>query len=264
MSPRRDDQISTANDTNRTPSAAGGGRPPLTRREREILSQLAEGLSGAQIAEKLVLSPETVRTHVRNAMAKLGASTRSQAVALALQQRQITSDGDTAPAPATQATGQPAAAAEPTAALERMLDGLVGLYDVDGGAIYLADEDGLSLRRLAAEAAASDDLPANVALGDGPLGRAALERRAQLLQGSGGSGRGAVIAAPMIGRGRLLGVIALVARISRPVGRSELLLLQAFASRVGEILVGGGDVDQRLDRAMERFRASWSTAPRLG
>ena len=124
-----------------------------------------------------MLSPETVRTHVRNAMAKLGASTRSQAVALALQQRQITSDGDTAPA----AAGWPAvwvaaAAAEPTAALERMLDGLVGLYDVDGGAIYLADEDGLSLRRLAAEAGASGELPDNVALGDGPLGRASLER----------------------------------------------------------------------------------------
>ena len=68
----------------------------------------------------------------------------------------------------------------------------------------------------------------------------------------------------MIGRGRLLGVIALVARISRPVGRSELLLLQAFANRVGEILVAGGEVDARLDRAMERFRASWSAAPRLG
>ena len=68
----------------------------------------------------------------------------------------------------------------------------------------------------------------------------------------------------MIGRSRLLGVIALVARISRPVGRSELLLLQAFANRVGEILVAGGDVDQRLDRAMDRFRASWSAGPRLG
>jgi hypothetical protein len=197
-------------------------------------------------------------------MAKLGASTRSQAVALALQQRQITSDGATpAPAAAPQAA-QSTSVADPSAALEQMLDGLVGLYDVDGGAIYLADEDGLSLRRLAAEVPAAGELPDNVALGDGPLGRAALERRAQLLQGSGGSGRGAVIAAPMIGRGRLLGVIAMVARISRPVGRSELLLLQAFASRVGEILVGGGDVDQRLDRAMERFRASWSTAPRLG
>src|SRR5215210_1186069 len=66
-----------------------GDRPPLTRREREILGLLAEGMSGAQIAEKLVLSPETVRTHVRNAMAKLGASTRSQAVALALQRDEI-------------------------------------------------------------------------------------------------------------------------------------------------------------------------------
>src|SRR3954451_19808650 len=65
------------------------GRIPLTKRERQILGSLAEGLSGAQIAEQLVLSPETVRTHVRNAMAKLGASTRSQAVALAIQRSEI-------------------------------------------------------------------------------------------------------------------------------------------------------------------------------
>ena len=68
-----------------TDSARPAGRVPLTKREREILGALAEGMSGAQIADQLVLSPETVRTHVRNAMAKLGASTRSQAVALALQ-----------------------------------------------------------------------------------------------------------------------------------------------------------------------------------
>ena len=37
-----------------------------------------------------------------------------------------------------------------------MLEGLVGLYDVDGGGIYLADEDGLSLRRVAAAAAGHD------------------------------------------------------------------------------------------------------------
>src|SRR3954453_21019348 len=111
-------------------SAARRKSGSLTAREREVLGMLARGQSGAEIAERLVLSPETVRTHVRNAMAKLGASTRSQAVALALQQRQIPSDGDTPPA-AAQTAGQPAAAAEPTAALERMLKGLVGLYDVD-------------------------------------------------------------------------------------------------------------------------------------
>ena len=64
---------------------SGSGSRPLSGREREILGYLAEGLSGAAIAERLVLSPETVRTHVRNAMEKLGASTRSQAVALALE-----------------------------------------------------------------------------------------------------------------------------------------------------------------------------------
>ena len=65
-------------------------------------------MSGAQIAEQLVLSPETVRTHVRNAMAKLGASTRSQAVALALQRQEIARE---APAPA----GQPEDADPPAA-----------------------------------------------------------------------------------------------------------------------------------------------------
>ena len=75
-------------------------------------------------------------------------------------------------------------------------------------------------------------------------GDAALERRAQLVRatGSEASGRGALIAAPIIGRGRLLGVIALGDRVSRPIGRSELFLLQAFANRVGEILRTGGDV----------------------
>ncbi len=206
-----------------------------------------------------MLSPETVRTHVRNAMAKLGASTRSQAVALALQQQQIVSDAPSATA------SQPAPpVADPEAALVPMLENLVALYDVDGGGVYLADEDGLSLRRTAAAGATISELAEHVALGDGALGRAALERRAQLLQGTSASGRGSLIAAPMIGRNRLIGVIALVARVSRPVGRSELLLLQAFANRVGEILVAGVDVDERLVRAMDRFRASWSAGPRLG
>ena len=125
----------------------GGERPPLTRREREILGHLAQGMSGAQIAAQLVLSPETVRTHVRNAMAKLGVSTRSQAVALALQREEISRDPADAAAESPPAVRQ-ATARDAPAALAAMLDGLVSLYDVDGGAVYLTEEDGLSLRQV--------------------------------------------------------------------------------------------------------------------
>jgi DNA-binding NarL/FixJ family response regulator len=61
----------------------------LTAREREILQLLATGMTGEQVAEALFLSPETVRTHIRNAMRKLDAKTRVHAVALALHQREI-------------------------------------------------------------------------------------------------------------------------------------------------------------------------------
>ena len=63
----------------------------------------------------------------------------------------------------------------------------------------------------------------------------------------------------MIAEGNVLGVIALAARASRPVGRSEMLLLQAFANRVGDVVrAGGEDLGGRLERAMQRFQASWS------
>jgi DNA-binding NarL/FixJ family response regulator len=61
----------------------------LTPREREVLALLAEGLSGEEAAEHLVLSPETVRTHIRNAMKKLEAHTRAGAVAQALRRGEI-------------------------------------------------------------------------------------------------------------------------------------------------------------------------------
>jgi PAS domain S-box-containing protein len=61
----------------------------LSPREREVLSLLARGLTGEQIAERLVLSPETIRTHIRNAREKLGASTRVEAVTMALLAREI-------------------------------------------------------------------------------------------------------------------------------------------------------------------------------
>ena len=68
----------------------GNGRPHvLSPREREILGMLSKGLSGEEAAKQLFLSSETVRTHVRNAMTKLGAATRVHAVALALKRGEI-------------------------------------------------------------------------------------------------------------------------------------------------------------------------------
>jgi len=57
----------------------------LTPRERQILELLAEGLRVKEIAERLTLSPATVHTHVRNAIAKLEVDTRTEAVALAVR-----------------------------------------------------------------------------------------------------------------------------------------------------------------------------------
>jgi DNA-binding NarL/FixJ family response regulator len=68
---------------------AGEEIKTLSPREREILGLLSEGLSGEQAARQLTLSSETVRTHVRNAMAKLGATTRAHAIVLALQRGEI-------------------------------------------------------------------------------------------------------------------------------------------------------------------------------
>jgi DNA-binding NarL/FixJ family response regulator len=59
----------------------------LSSRELEVLELLADGLNGQMIAERLFLSPETVRTHVRNATSKLGARTRVQAVAMVVRGR---------------------------------------------------------------------------------------------------------------------------------------------------------------------------------
>ncbi|RME11091.1 MAG: DNA-binding response regulator [Ardenticatenia bacterium] len=57
--------------------------PDLTEREREVLALMAQGLTNAAIAERLVLSPKTVRNHVSNIFSKLGVSDRTQAVILA-------------------------------------------------------------------------------------------------------------------------------------------------------------------------------------
>jgi two-component system, NarL family, response regulator LiaR len=58
-------------------------RSPLTPREWEVLDLLCEGMGTDDIADKLVVSIETVRSHVRNLLRKLGVSSREEAVALA-------------------------------------------------------------------------------------------------------------------------------------------------------------------------------------
>jgi DNA-binding NarL/FixJ family response regulator len=57
----------------------------LTDREREVLATVAEGLSNAEIAQRLFLSPATVRTHVSRMMSKLGARDRTQLVVIAYE-----------------------------------------------------------------------------------------------------------------------------------------------------------------------------------
>ncbi|MDQ8701423.1 response regulator transcription factor [Streptomyces sp. LHD-70] len=57
----------------------------LTGREREVLVQVAGGLSNDEIAERLTVSPLTVKTHVNRAMAKLGARDRAQLVVIAYE-----------------------------------------------------------------------------------------------------------------------------------------------------------------------------------
>ena len=58
---------------------------PFTAREEEVLRYLAEGLSNAEIAEKLVIGQETVKTHVKHICTKTGARDRTQAVVWAYQ-----------------------------------------------------------------------------------------------------------------------------------------------------------------------------------
>jgi len=58
----------------------------LTAREREILQLLADGMSNADVADKLFISQETVKSHVRHILTKLEADTRTHAVAIALRE----------------------------------------------------------------------------------------------------------------------------------------------------------------------------------
>jgi DNA-binding NarL/FixJ family response regulator len=71
---------------------------PLTAREQEVLDLLTEGLSNQQIADRLFLSKRTVEHHVGNLLAKLGVTTRAEALARAIRRgRTWGGDGESRP-----------------------------------------------------------------------------------------------------------------------------------------------------------------------
>lgn len=61
----------------------------MTEREREVLALMVEGLSNNKIAERLTINPSTVKFHVSNILSKLGVSSRTEAVALAVKRRLV-------------------------------------------------------------------------------------------------------------------------------------------------------------------------------
>ena len=72
--------------------AARRGHQPgddLTDREREVLALMVEGLTNPEIAERLVVSSSTVKTHVSSILSKLDVSTRTEAVSFALQRKLV-------------------------------------------------------------------------------------------------------------------------------------------------------------------------------
>jgi PAS domain S-box-containing protein len=79
--------------TSRNGAAPVGASPKtdvaLTNREREVVTLIALGRETDQIAAQLHISPETVRSHVRNAMSKAGAHTRAQLVAITMCSEQM-------------------------------------------------------------------------------------------------------------------------------------------------------------------------------
>lgn len=69
--------------------------PSLTPREREILALIARGMTNAQIADEVVVSVNTVRNHVANISAKLGAHSKLEALAVAIRHGLVSRTGET-------------------------------------------------------------------------------------------------------------------------------------------------------------------------
>jgi PAS domain S-box-containing protein len=76
--------VATTDEQHPPPPLRANSELALTNREREVVTLIALGHETDEIAAELHISSETVRTHVRNAMSKVGAHTRAQLVAIAL------------------------------------------------------------------------------------------------------------------------------------------------------------------------------------
>ncbi len=87
VDPRLDRILLSERATSRTPQ--------LSPREREVVHLMAEGRTADAIADDLIVSVETVRTHVRNVIRKLQARNRVHAIAIALERGEIALDHDT-------------------------------------------------------------------------------------------------------------------------------------------------------------------------
>jgi DNA-binding NarL/FixJ family response regulator len=79
--------VISADDLTRIVTSTHRDVASLTRREREILHLVADGLTNKAIADRLVLSVHTVRTHVQTILAKLGAHSKLEAVAIATRRK---------------------------------------------------------------------------------------------------------------------------------------------------------------------------------